>query len=99
MSVSQLPYEEHTGPMEESASDTNHYKLIRLPNNLVLSIKDHETFGYYADVSHTNFATIGMEKTPDGIWLMTDYRKFQATQKLYGLGLSDVAIDQVPKYN
>ncbi|KAJ2069968.1 hypothetical protein IW146_007192 [Coemansia sp. RSA 922] len=36
MSVSQLPYEEHTGPMEESASDTNHYKLIRLPNNLVV---------------------------------------------------------------
>ncbi|KAJ2862601.1 metalloprotease [Coemansia aciculifera] len=66
---------------------------------LVLAINDHETFGNYADVSHTNFATIGMNKSPDGIWLMTDCRKFQATQQLYGLKISEVAIDQLPKYN
>ncbi|KAJ2058797.1 metalloprotease [Coemansia sp. S2] len=35
-SASQLPYEEYTGPMEKSASDTNDYRLIRLPNNLVV---------------------------------------------------------------
>ncbi|KAJ2058510.1 metalloprotease [Coemansia sp. S146] len=66
---------------------------------LELAIKDCETFGNYADVSHTNFATIGMNKLPDGLWLMTDYKKFQATQQLYGLRISEVAIDQVPKYN
>ncbi|KAJ2751617.1 metalloprotease [Coemansia pectinata] len=66
---------------------------------LVLAINDHETFGNYADVSHTNFATIGMNKSPDGIWLMTDCGKFQATQQLYGLKISEVAIDQLPKYN
>ncbi|KAJ2405130.1 metalloprotease, partial [Coemansia sp. RSA 2530] len=34
--VSQLPYEEYTGPMEQPASDSNNYRLIRLPNNLVV---------------------------------------------------------------
>ncbi|KAJ2892967.1 hypothetical protein IWW38_003026, partial [Coemansia aciculifera] len=34
--VSQLPYKEFTGSLEKSASDTNNYKLIRLPNNLVV---------------------------------------------------------------
>ncbi|KAJ2425098.1 metalloprotease [Coemansia sp. RSA 2531] len=64
---------------------------------LVLAIKDHETFGNYADVSHKNFSTIGMHKTPDGMWLMTDYRKFQATQQLFGLGVSAEVL--VPKYS
>ncbi|KAJ2875578.1 metalloprotease [Coemansia aciculifera] len=65
--------------------------------SLVLAINDHETFGNYADVSHTNFATIGMDKTPDGMWLMTDYRKFQATQKMYGSVLPAEVL--VPKYS
>ncbi|KAJ2753374.1 metalloprotease [Coemansia pectinata] len=65
--------------------------------SLVLAINDHETFGNYADVSHTNFATIGMDKTPDGMWLMTDYRKFQATQKMYGSVLPAEIL--VPKYS
>ncbi|KAJ2490202.1 hypothetical protein IWW47_005178, partial [Coemansia sp. RSA 2052] len=33
---------------------------------LELAIKDHGTFGNYSEVSRTNFATIGMSKTPDG---------------------------------
>ncbi|KAJ2860838.1 metalloprotease [Coemansia aciculifera] len=64
---------------------------------LELAIKGHGTFGNYANVSHTNFATIGMDKTPDGLWLMTDYRKFQATQKMYGSELPAEVL--VPKYN
>ncbi|KAJ2684795.1 metalloprotease [Coemansia spiralis] len=64
---------------------------------LALAAKDHETFGNYGSVSHTNFATIGMDKTPDGLWLMTDYKKFQATQKLYGLGVPAEVL--VPKYS
>ncbi|KAJ2896359.1 metalloprotease, partial [Coemansia aciculifera] len=43
-SISQLPYEEYTGSLEKSASDTNSYKLIRLPNNLVvMCVQDAET--------------------------------------------------------
>ncbi|KAJ2084201.1 metalloprotease, partial [Coemansia sp. S100] len=63
---------------------------------LELAIKEHETFGNYANVSHTNFATIGMDKTPDGLWFMTDYRKFQATQSMYGSELPAEVL--VPKY-
>ncbi|KAJ2461377.1 metalloprotease [Coemansia sp. RSA 2424] len=64
---------------------------------LELAIKDHDTFGNYSEVSHTNFATIGMSKTPDGMWLMEDYRKFQATQQLHGLELPAEVL--VPKYS
>ncbi|KAJ2493046.1 metalloprotease [Coemansia sp. RSA 2050] len=64
---------------------------------LALAIKGPEAFGNYGDVSHTGFATIGMSKTPDGLWLMTDYKKFQATQKLYGLGVPAEVL--VPKYS
>ncbi|KAJ2059138.1 metalloprotease [Coemansia sp. S146] len=76
----------------ESAERTTHTGTA-----LELAINDRETFGNYANVSHTNFATIGMEKTPDGIWLMTDYRKFQATQQQFGLGVSSEVL--VPKYS
>ncbi|KAJ2507307.1 metalloprotease [Coemansia sp. RSA 2052] len=64
---------------------------------LELAIKDHDTFGNYSEVSRTNFATIGMSKTPDGMWLMEDYRKFQATQQLHGLELPAEVL--VPKYS
>ncbi|KAJ2636357.1 metalloprotease [Coemansia sp. RSA 1694] len=64
---------------------------------LELAIKDHGTFGNYSEVSRTNFATIGMSKTPDGMWLMEDYRKFQATQQLHGLGVPAEVL--VPKYS
>ncbi|KAJ2821846.1 hypothetical protein GGI24_004100, partial [Coemansia furcata] len=64
---------------------------------LELAIEDYETFGSYTNVSRTDFATIGMDKTPDGMWLMTDYRKFQATQRLFGLGVSAEVL--VPKYS
>ncbi|KAJ2335854.1 metalloprotease [Coemansia sp. RSA 2681] len=64
---------------------------------LELAITDHVTFGNYSEVSRTNFATIGMSKTPDGMWLMEDYRKFQATQQLHGLGVPAEVL--VPKYS
>ncbi|KAJ2045482.1 metalloprotease [Coemansia sp. S16] len=78
-----------TGESAERATHTG--------TSLELAIKEHETFGNYADVSHTNFATIGMDKTPDGLWLMTDYRKFQATQSMYGSELPAEVL--VPKYS
>ncbi|KAJ2008258.1 metalloprotease [Coemansia thaxteri] len=34
--ISQLPYEEYMGSMEQGADDTNSYRLIRLPNNMVV---------------------------------------------------------------
>ncbi|KAJ2910714.1 metalloprotease [Coemansia aciculifera] len=64
---------------------------------LELAIKDHATFGNYSQVSRTNFATIGMSKTPDGMWLLEDYKWFQTTQQLFGL---DAPVEKlVPKYN
>ncbi|KAJ2746002.1 metalloprotease [Coemansia sp. BCRC 34301] len=64
---------------------------------LELAINDYETFGNYSGVCRTNFATIGMNKTPDGIWIIEDYRKFQATQPMCGSELPVEAL--VPKYS
>ncbi|KAJ2732635.1 metalloprotease [Coemansia sp. BCRC 34962] len=50
--------------------------------SLELAIKDHETFGNYINVSCTKIATIGTSKTPDGLWIMADYKQFQATQEM-----------------
>ncbi|KAJ2812522.1 metalloprotease, partial [Coemansia furcata] len=72
-------------------------RAIHTGTALELAIRDHETFGNYADVSRTDFATIGMDKTPDGLWLITDYRKFQATQRMYGSALPAEVL--VPKYS
>ncbi|KAJ2488560.1 metalloprotease [Coemansia sp. RSA 2050] len=77
------------GRSEERAAHTS--------TALELAIRDHKTFGNYTDVSCTNFATIGMSKTPDGLWIMADYKKFQATQETYG---SDLPVEVlVPKYS
>ncbi|KAJ2682496.1 metalloprotease [Coemansia spiralis] len=76
------------GKNKERATHTN--------TALELIVKDHETFGNYTNVSRTNFATIGMDKTPDGLWIMADYKKLQATQEMYG---SDLPVEVfVPKY-
>ncbi|KAJ2807171.1 hypothetical protein H4S07_003645 [Coemansia furcata] len=72
-------------------------RAIHTGTALELAIRDHETFGNYADVSRTDFATIGMGKTPDGMWLITNYRKFQATQRMYGSALPAEVL--VPKYS
>ncbi|KAJ2908851.1 hypothetical protein GGI21_002472 [Coemansia aciculifera] len=72
-------------------------RAIHTVTALELAIKDCATFGDYSHISQTNFATIGMSKTPDGMWLLEDYKQFQAMQQLFGL---DAPVEKlVPKYN
>ncbi|KAJ1727785.1 metalloprotease [Coemansia biformis] len=44
----------------------------------------------------TNFANIGMRRTPDGKWIIHDVDAFKATQRLHGLAVP--AIKLVPKH-
>ncbi|KAJ2902405.1 metalloprotease [Coemansia aciculifera] len=72
-------------------------RAIHTATALELAIKDHATFGDYSHVSQRNFATIGMSNMPDGMWLLEDYKRFQATQKINGLVVPAEIL--APKYN
>ncbi|KAJ1910624.1 metalloprotease, partial [Coemansia sp. S17] len=79
--VSQLPYEEYTGPMEKSASDTNDYRLIRLPNNLVvMCVQDTETETAAATLS----VNVGSNMDPvelQGLAHFLEHMLFMGTEK------------------
>ncbi|KAJ2828571.1 hypothetical protein GGI24_002360 [Coemansia furcata] len=41
----------------------------------------------FAALSKTNFTNIDMKQSPEGIWLIHDYRQFQRTQALHGISV------------
>ncbi|KAJ2739228.1 metalloprotease, partial [Coemansia sp. BCRC 34301] len=77
----QLPYEEYTGPLEKSASDRNNYKLIRLPNNLVvMCVQDAETETAAAALS----VNVGSSMDPvelQGLAHFLEHMLFMGTEK------------------
>ncbi|KAJ2910713.1 metalloprotease [Coemansia aciculifera] len=77
--VSQLPYKEFTGSLEKSASDTNNYKLIRLPNNLVvMCVQDTGTDMAAAALS----VNVGSNTDPvelQGLALLLEHMLFMAS--------------------
>ncbi|KAJ2632205.1 metalloprotease, partial [Coemansia sp. RSA 1694] len=80
-SVSQLPCEEYTGPMEKSASDANNYRLIRLPNNLVvMCVQDTQTETAAAALS----VDVGSNMDPvelQGLAHFLEHMLFMGTEK------------------
>ncbi|KAJ2796551.1 metalloprotease [Coemansia guatemalensis] len=41
---SRMPYKEYTGPLEQSAKDKCQYRLLRLPNNMMVTcVSDPDT--------------------------------------------------------
>ncbi|KAJ2813506.1 metalloprotease, partial [Coemansia furcata] len=80
-SVLQLPYEEYTGPMDKSASDTNNYKLIRLPNNLVVMCAQDLTTETSAATMSVN---VGSSMDPvelQGLAHFLEHMLFMGTEK------------------
>ncbi|KAJ2256458.1 metalloprotease [Coemansia sp. RSA 455] len=41
----------------------------------------------FATLSKTNFASFDMKQSPEGIWLINDYKQFQQTQALHGISV------------
>ncbi|KAJ2833402.1 hypothetical protein FBU31_001914 [Coemansia sp. 'formosensis'] len=41
----------------------------------------------FAALSKTNFTNIDMKQSPEGVWLIHDYKQFQRTQALHGISV------------
>ncbi|KAJ2003223.1 metalloprotease, partial [Coemansia thaxteri] len=79
--TTELPYEEYVGPMEQSASDSNSYKLIRLPNNMVvMCVHDADTEMSAASLS----VGVGANMDPEelqGLAHFLEHMLFMGTEK------------------
>ncbi|KAJ2251641.1 metalloprotease [Coemansia sp. RSA 455] len=78
---SSLPYKEYTGPIEKSSNDKNHYRLIRLPNNLTaLCVQDLDAKEAAASLS----VNIGSSANPvelQGLAHFLEHMLFLGTEK------------------
>ncbi|KAJ2748549.1 metalloprotease, partial [Coemansia pectinata] len=54
---------------------------------LQMAISSAKEAPKFATLSKTNFANIDMKQSPEGIWLIDDYKRFQRTQALSGVSV------------
>ncbi|KAJ2039161.1 metalloprotease [Coemansia sp. S3946] len=61
--------------------------LSKIANALQMAISSADKAAKYATLNKTNFANIDMKQSPEGIWLINDYKRFQHTQALHGISV------------
>ncbi|KAJ2067325.1 metalloprotease, partial [Coemansia sp. S2] len=61
--------------------------LSKIASALQMAISSADEAPKYATLSKTNFANIDMKQSPEGIWLINDYKRFQHTQALHGISV------------
>ncbi|KAJ2082210.1 metalloprotease, partial [Coemansia sp. S142-1] len=59
----------------------------KIATALQMAISSADEAPKYATLSKTNFANIDMKQSPEGIWLINDYKQFQHTQALHGISV------------
>ncbi|KAJ1912514.1 hypothetical protein LPJ71_002702, partial [Coemansia sp. S17] len=59
--------------------------LSKIASALQMAISSADDAPKYATLSKSNFANIDMKQSPEGIWLINDYKQFQHTQALHGI--------------
>ncbi|KAJ2101377.1 metalloprotease [Coemansia sp. S100] len=59
----------------------------KIATALQMAISSANEAPKYATLSKTNFANIDMKQSPEGIWLINDYKRFQQTQALHGISV------------
>ncbi|KAJ1817708.1 metalloprotease [Coemansia sp. RSA 2675] len=57
----------------------------KIATALQMAISSAQDMPNFANQSKTNFASIGMKQSPEGIWLINDYTQFKSSQALHGL--------------
>ncbi|KAJ2491494.1 metalloprotease [Coemansia sp. RSA 2050] len=57
----------------------------KITTALQMAISSAQDAFNFAKLSKTNFASIGMKQSPEGVWLINDYTQFKSTQSLHGL--------------
>ncbi|KAJ2471815.1 metalloprotease [Coemansia sp. RSA 2322] len=73
----------------------------KISTALQMAISGANDHAKFASLCKTNLASIGMRRSPDGVWLINDYKQFKQTQALHGLPiparqLVPVAADSIP---
>ncbi|KAJ2256191.1 metalloprotease [Coemansia sp. RSA 455] len=61
--------------------------LSKIASALQMAISSADDAPKYATLSKSNFANIDMKQSPEGIWLINDYKQFQHTQALHGISV------------
>ncbi|KAJ1886265.1 metalloprotease [Coemansia sp. S100] len=59
----------------------------KIATALQMAISSTNEAPKFATLSKTNFANIDMKQSPEGIWLINDYKRFQQTQALHGISV------------
>ncbi|KAJ2396712.1 hypothetical protein GGF41_008562 [Coemansia sp. RSA 2531] len=59
----------------------------KIANALQMAISSADKAPKYATLNKTNFANIDMKQSPEGIWLINNYKRFQQTQALHGISV------------
>ncbi|KAJ2055421.1 metalloprotease, partial [Coemansia sp. S146] len=59
----------------------------KIATALQMAISSANQAPKFATLSKTNFANINMKQSPEGIWLINDYKQFQRTQALHGVSV------------
>ncbi|KAJ2840677.1 metalloprotease [Coemansia sp. 'formosensis'] len=54
---------------------------------LQMAINSVDEAPKFAALSKTNFTNIDMKQSPEGVWLIHDYKQFQRTQALHGISV------------
>ncbi|KAJ2057238.1 metalloprotease, partial [Coemansia sp. S2] len=61
--------------------------LSKIASALQMAISSVNETPKFATLGKTNFANIDMKQSPEGIWLINDYKRFQQTQELHGISV------------
>ncbi|KAJ2116870.1 metalloprotease [Coemansia sp. RSA 922] len=59
----------------------------KIATALQMAISSANEAPKFATLSKTNFANIDMKQSPEGIWLINNYKRFQQTQALHGISV------------
>ncbi|KAJ2805159.1 metalloprotease, partial [Coemansia furcata] len=80
----------YSNKQSPSVSDEEETRVIfesssKIATALQMAVSSANEPPKFATLSKTNFANIDMKQSPEGMWLIHDYRRFQRTQALNGM--------------
>ncbi|KAJ2757425.1 metalloprotease [Coemansia pectinata] len=83
---------EATGVTNTDTADVKEPRIVfesssKIATALQMAISSAKEAPIFATLSKTNFANIDMKQSPEGIWLIDDYKRFQHTQALHGVSV------------
>ncbi|KAJ2866718.1 metalloprotease [Coemansia aciculifera] len=83
---------EATGVTNTDTADVKEPRIVfesssKIATALQMAISSAKEAPIFATLSKTNFANIDMKQSPEGIWLIDDYKRFQHTQPLHGVSV------------